>query len=134
MRICLIAALLVTPAGAAARTTIAIENHSRDTLVLQVDQSPKGHEANLAGVLPPGRATAAVKPSAKVLSTTAEAEDHLFDLRYVDEAGDGCRFRAIVEPHSVAFARIVPAADSIGEGRCQARTGATQGDFVFFAH
>jgi hypothetical protein len=133
MRYRLMALLLVAPSAAAANTTIAIENHSRGTLTLALERSPKGHEAKLAGTLPPGRATAAVKPAAKILSPQAEAEDHVFDLRYVDEAGDGCRFRAVVERHSPAFARIVPVADAIGRGRCEASTGATRGDFVFLA-
>lgn len=133
MRTWLMALLLTAPSAAAASTTIAVENHSRGTLVLELERSPKGHEAQLAGVLPPGRATAAVKPASKVLSPSAEAEDHVFELRYVDEAGDGCRFRAIVEPHSPAFARIVPVADPIGRGRCEASTGSTRGDFVFLA-
>lgn len=133
MRYWFMVLLLVAPSAALASTTIAIENHSRGTLTLEVERSPKGHEAQLAGTLPPGRATAAVKPAAKVLSTRAEAEDHVFDLRYVDEAGDGCRFRTVVEGHSSAFARIVPVADAIGRGRCEAGTGATLGDFVFLA-
>jgi hypothetical protein len=133
MRLWIIAAMLAAPASAQANTTIAIENHSTEPLVLKVDRSPKGHEATLAGVLAPGRMTAAVKPAAKVLSMHHEAEDHLFDLRYIDETGDGCRFRAVREPHSPAFVRIVPIADPIGNGRCEARTGPTQGDFVFLA-
>lgn len=133
MRPWITALLLVAPASALASTTIAIENRSRGTLILAVDKSPKGHEAGLAGTLPPGRATAAVKPSAKILSPRSEVDEHLFDLRYVTEAGDGCRFRTVVESHSAAFAQIVPVADPIGRGRCEATTGATRGDFVFLA-
>jgi hypothetical protein len=127
---CTSAALLIGTASPAA-TSVRVENRTFSSLNLKVDAWPERQSAKLAPVVRGQGGTVAFKPGAKVLAEPSEAHRHLISLAYLDQAGEGCRFRTVPVRHTPALVRIVPEAEAIGSFRCEASTGSTIGDFVF---
>lgn len=118
-------------APAAATTTVTVSNLSGASLRLHVEQPLAGYERNLDETVPPGDTALASKPGGKVLATKADARRSAFAISYLDDKGSGCRFSASPVRHTTEMALIVPAAEPVGDRRCEARTGSTIGDFVF---
>lgn len=131
MRACLTTILLLAAPAAASATTVTVHNRSAAPVRLAVDKSPNGYEEYLRPVMGPGLISSVRKPNGKVLMPHAQADQASFVIRYVDEQGSGCRFSVLPVRHSGAYTRALPVAEPIGDGRCEATTGSTIGDFVF---
>ncbi|PAX07023.1 hypothetical protein [Sphingomonas lenta] len=121
----------LAPSAPAWATTVTVHNRSQQPLRLAVDKPLSGYEQPLSASVEPGFLALTRKPNGKVLMPHAEADGAAFSVRYVDERGAGCRFSVTPVRHSGAYARAVPVAEPIGDGRCEAATGSTIGDFVF---
>lgn len=120
---------LATPAMVQA-TTLTVENRSGRQVSLTITKAPVDYDV-LDPTLRPGATFAAFKPGGKVLMPHDDADRATFEITYVDQRGAGCRFGVMPIRHSTTWTKIKPMAAPIGDGRCEARTGSTIGDFVF---